>query len=70
MNRKILTTANGTIMELTLFPFERCILQRLAAQANIPLIVSNVNIIKDNPFYTDVQVVEVVIRTFYTLLEK
>lgn len=67
MNRKILTTNHGKALQLTLSPFEVTVLIRLAAAANIPMIVARMT---DMGQYTDTQAVGNTIRTFYNLLEK
>lgn len=67
MNRKILTTNRGKCLQITLSPFEVSVLIRLAASANIPMIVARMT---DMGQYTDTQAVGNTIRTFYNLLEK
>jgi hypothetical protein len=67
MNRKILTTNSGKCLQITLSPFETSVLIRLAAAANIPMIVARMI---DMGQYTDMQAVGNTIRTFYNLLEK
>lgn len=42
MNRKILTSANGKLMQITLSPWESIVLTKLAESANIPSLTSKV----------------------------
>ena len=67
MNRKILTTNSGKCIQITLSPFETSVLIRLAAAANIPMIVARMT---DMGQYTDTQAVGNTIRNFHNLLEK
>lgn len=67
MNRKVLTSNHGKVLQITLSPFEVSVLIRLAASANIPVIVSKMNQLN---MYTDVQAVGNTIRNFHNLLEK
>lgn len=69
MNRKILTTANGNVLQITLSPFEGLILLKLAAHGNIPSLVSAINQEK-GAYHTDSSAVGTVVRNFYNLLEK
>lgn len=62
MNRKILTSNNGPLLQITLTPWETQILLSLTAKANIPAIASVV--------HSDNQAVGKVVRDFYLILEK
>ena len=67
MNRKILTTNTGNVLQITLSPFEASVLLTMAAAANLPGIASIMN---QKNMYTDVQAVGNTVRNFYNLLEK
>ena len=62
MNRKILTSANGNLLQLTLTPWEMLVLKSLAGKANIPSIVTSIGNGTN-------QAVGKVIREFYLILE-
>lgn len=61
MQRKALTTINGTVIQITVSPFEMLVLRRMAAKASIPNIADSLVSSHDS--------VGRVIRDFYTLLE-
>ena len=67
MNRKILTSNSGKVLQITLSPFEVSVLMTMAAAANLPGIASRMN---QKNMYTDVQAVGNTVRNFYNLLEK
>lgn len=62
MQRKSLTSINGTIIQITLSPFEAMVLCAMAAKANIPTIASVVKCGDDG--------VGRVVRDFYLLLRE
>ena len=69
MNCKILTTANGKVMDISLSPFEIIVLKEMAGIVSITDIVKKLNA-PHKYIFSDVQAVGNVVRNFYNLLEK
>lgn len=70
MLRKILSSANGPILQLTLTPWESIVLKTLAKKADLPAITCEINAQKPaDPNYTNVMSVGVVVKQLYRMME-
>lgn len=69
MQHKTLTTANGSVMQITVTPWEFFVLKIALSKSSIPEITKNINTIRGNGYTTNESVGKV-LRNFYQLMEK